>query len=169
MLVSNREGLAYRVHLLTTIRAFGVVTDLVLALMPIPMLYKLQVNWKVKVALCCILSLGLLYVKLTSYSFGSSLSLTAFQRCIGSCRQDLLHRKFRKSRRLSMGLDRIDNLDDRRDLRRHHSSIHTMPETTIQERLPRFIVRKYISSTIAVRIHAAHKQQEEYATKSEQC
>lgn len=169
MLVSNCKGIVYRIHLLTTRSAFGVLTDLVLALMPIPMLYKLQVNWKVKVALCCILSLGLLYGNSPLTHLVTSLSLTAFQRCIGSCRQDLLHRKFRKSRRLSMGLDRIDNLDDRRDLRRHHSSIHTMPETTIQERLPRFVVRKYISSTIAVRIHAAHKQQEEYATKSEQC
>jgi len=39
--------------------SFGVVTDLVLAFIPIPMLFKLRVNWKLRVAVCCILSLGI--------------------------------------------------------------------------------------------------------------
>ena len=40
--------------------AVGVATDLAFALLPIPMLYKVQVNWKIKAIVCFILGLGLL-------------------------------------------------------------------------------------------------------------
>jgi len=46
---------------------FGILTDLILALIPIPMLYKLQMNWKVKLAVCGVLSLGLLYVTISPF------------------------------------------------------------------------------------------------------
>ena len=42
--------------------AFNLFSDLLLAVLPVPMIWKLQTNVRTRISLCIILSLGLLYV-----------------------------------------------------------------------------------------------------------
>lgn len=47
---------------LNNLKGFGIVTDLVFAVLPVFMLWNIQVNTRVKLALCAIMALGILYV-----------------------------------------------------------------------------------------------------------
>ena len=58
---SGTKSIPLHAHQRLTFQAIGILTDLMFALIPIPMLYKIQVNWRVKLAVCGILSLGILY------------------------------------------------------------------------------------------------------------
>lgn len=48
--------------------AIGIGTDFIFALLPIPMLWNVQLNWRVKLAIMGILSLGLLYAAQSPHS-----------------------------------------------------------------------------------------------------
>ena len=132
---------AYTIKTLSYVNvSLNIVTDILFSIViPIPLLWSLQMNKRQKSSLMCILGLGVLYVP-QSLPFPSPSThpppkppapTNTPQRHSSSPSKSLLHPLVRQDRRLALGQPQPNNLDRGRVQHRHHRGQPAVSETAV--------------------------------------